>query len=151
MPKVDNRLYIYGDYVFLADNSDESVQNAKKFMQDKAVQFLKDRGILRIIVNRDAFNPGFFEDEPNLEPAAAVAWKLDMNPLLKKPDINEQPVPKPLTEFLSWLGTELHESVNAVFQRPGKRTAMELWTDTMDAITAVISKKIDMNQGRTIR
>ena len=151
MPKANNALYIYGDYIFLADNSDESVQNAEKFMQDKAVQFLKDRGILRIIVNRDAFNPKFFEDEPNLEPAAAVAWKLDMNPLLKKPDLNEQPVPKPLTEFLSWLGTELIGSVNAVFQCPGKHTATKLYTDTVDAIKDVISKKIDMNQGRLIR
>lgn len=151
MPKADNKLYLYGEYMVLTDNSDESIQNAEKIMQDKAVQFLKDKGILQTIVNRDVFYPGFFEDDPYLKPATAVAWKLNMNPLLKEPDINEQPVPKPLTEFLSWLGTELIGSVNAVFQCPGKHTAAELYTDTVAAVKDVISKKIDMNQGRLIR
>ena len=151
MPQANNALYIYGEYMVLTDNSDESVQNAERIMQDRAVQFMKDKGVLQIIVKRDSFNPGFFEVEPTLKPATSVGWKLNMNPLLKEPDINEQPVPKSLTEFLGWLGTELIGSVNAVFQRPGKHTAIELYTDTVDAIKDVISKKIDMNQGRLIR
>lgn len=151
MPKADNRLYLFGEYMVLTDNSDESIQNAEKTMQDRAVQFMKDKGVLQIITHRDSFNPGYFEVEPTLKPAASVGWKLNMNPLLKKPDLNEQPVPKSLTEFLSWLGTELIGSVNAVFQCPGKHTATELYTDTVDAIKDVISKKIDMNQGRLIR
>lgn len=151
MPKADNRLYLYGEYMVLPDNSDESIRKAEKIMQDQAVQFLKDKGILRIITHRDEVKPEYFSEGRAMKLVASVGWKLNMNPLLKEPDINEQPVPKPLTEFLNWLGVELRDSVNAVFQRSGKHTTSELWTDTVDAINAVIDKKITMNQGRLIR
>lgn len=153
MPKADNRLYLYGEYMVLTDNSDESIQSAEKIMQDQAVRFLKNKGVLQIIVKRDSFNPGFFEIEPTMKPATTVGWKLNMNPLLKEPDINEQPVPKSLSMFLNELGCELRESIDAVFQRSRKHTTTisEMYANTVDAINDVISKTITMNQGREIR
>lgn len=152
MPKADNRLYLFGEYMVLTDNSDESVQNAEKTMQDRAVQFMKDKGVLQIITHRDSFNPGFFEVEPTLKPATSVGWKLNMNPLLKEPDLSDQPI-KPLSMVLNELGCELRKSVDAVFQRSRKHTITisEMYDNTVDAINDVISKTITMNQGREVR
>lgn len=146
MPKADNKLYLYGEYMVLTDNSDESIRKAEKIMQDQAVQFLKDKGILQIITHRDEVKPEYFSEGRAMKLVASVGWKLNMNPLLKEPDINEQPV-KPLTEFLNWLGLELRESVNNVFQHSRNYTMPELRTSIVDAINAVIDKKITMNQG----
>lgn len=150
MPKANNALYLYGEYMVLADNSDESVQNAEKIMQDQAVQFMKDKGVLQIITHRDDFKSEYFREGQTVKLVASVGWKLDMNPLLKKPDLNEPPIPKSLSMVLHELGADLRESVDAVFQRSGAYSRHDLWTGIMDAINDVISKKIGMNQGRLI-
>ena len=91
MPKADKDLKLYGKCAYLFVDDPESIKAAEEAMRKNALEFLEKENILQIITHtQEECSPDGFPiipDGPEIK--AAVAWKLDMNPLLKEPPEGE--------------------------------------------------------------
>ena len=90
MPKADKDLKLYGKCAYLFDDDPESIKAAEAAMRENALEFLEKENILQIITRtQDTVNPPGFPLISDTPIKAVVAWKLDMNPLLKEPSEGE--------------------------------------------------------------
>lgn len=72
---------MYGECIWLADNpSEQRVNEAVKYMENRALQFLQDTKALQITVKRNT-DPDMW---PTDAPCVTVSWKLDPCQLQKK-------------------------------------------------------------------
>ena len=90
MPQAERDLKIYGKCAYLFVDDPESIKAAEKAMREDVLKFLESENVLSIITRtQDAVNPPGFPLISDIPIKAVVAWKLDMNPLLKEPPEGE--------------------------------------------------------------